>query len=259
MLDIYKFSEIEMLGFILVFLRTLAFFVSWPIFSSENVPVPVKVLSALVVSFVLFPLVGWNKLSIGIDSNYIILLAMKEVILGLSIGFLCRLFFFALAIAGQIIAVSMGLTSGQLFNPSLNMEGSSVEQFKVMLGSLFFLFINGHHFFISGLLRTFELVPITKLTLDFSAMNQMSIVVTQVTVIGIKMAAPVMVSVLFMNLAMGIIGRAVPQINVLVTSMPVNILVGFATLALALPLFVHEIQDLLSLMTTKVFEIVRTF
>lgn len=255
---IYKFSEIEMLGFILVLLRLGAFFFSWPIFGTESVPVPVKVLLSLTISFVVFPIVGWNKLSVGVTDSQIVIFAAKEVFIGLALGFFCRMAFFALAMGGNIISVSMGLTSAQLFNPSLGGEGSPIEQFKVMLGSLFFLFINGHHMFLTGITKSFELIPLTRTDISMSSYAEMGVLMTEISSIAIRIGAPVMISVLFINIAMGLAGRAVPQINVLVTSMPVNILVGILAMVVSLPLFTVEVGQLLDVMSKHLFQLMKT-
>ncbi|OQW50219.1 MAG: hypothetical protein A4S09_00030 [Proteobacteria bacterium SG_bin7] len=255
---IYKFSEIEMLGFVLVLLRLGSFFFSWPIFGTETVPVPIKILLSLTITLVVFPIVGWSKLAVGIADSQIIVLAVKEIFTGLILGFFCRMSFFALAMGGNIISVSMGLTSAQLFNPSLGVEGSPIEQFKVMLGSLFFLFINGHHMFLTGIVKSFELIPLTRTEISMSSYSEMGTLMTEVSSIAIRIGAPVMISVLFINIAMGLAGRAVPQINVLVTSMPVNILVGMMAMIVALPFFTVEVGQLLDLMTKHLFQLMKT-
>lgn len=255
---IYKFSEIEMLGFVLVLLRLGAFFFSWPIFGTESVPVPVKILLSITITMVVFPIVGWSKLSVGITDSQIIILAAKEVFIGLTLGFFCRLSFFALAMGGNIISVSMGLASAQLFNPSLGGEGNAVEQFKVMLGTLFFLFINGHHMFLTGIVKSFELIPLTRTNISVAGFGDMGVLMTEMSSIAIRIGAPVMISVLFINIAMGLAGRAVPQINVLVTSMPVNILVGMLAMVVSLPFFTVEVGQLLDLMTKHLFQLMKT-
>ncbi|MDZ4662075.1 MAG: flagellar biosynthetic protein FliR [Pseudomonadota bacterium] len=255
--SLYQFAETEMLAFILVFLRVVSFMVSWAILGTAAVPMPVKILTSLVITFVLFPVIGWKQLGVDLSSGIVIFLAAREVAIGLTIGFFTAMFFQGIAIGGQIISMSMGLSSAQVFNPTMNVEGSAVEQFKVMLGSLFFLFINGHHHFLSGFAASFKLVPISTVGIDFNAFAGMGPLIGEVMVIGIKVAAPVMISIFFVNIAMGIVGRAVPQINVLVTSLPANILVGLATLIVSLPLFSYEMREMLESMTTRLFEMMK--
>ncbi len=254
---IYNFSEMEILGFILVFLRLGAFFFAWPIFGTESVPVPVKILLSLTISFIVFPIVGWKKLQIGITDSQIIVLSIKEILIGLTLGYFCRMAFFALAMGGNIISISMGLTSAQLFNPSLGIEGNAIEQFKVMLGSLFFLFINGHHMFLTAIVKSFELIPLTRQNISFLAFSGLGTLLTEISSIAIRIGAPVMISVLFINIALGLAGRAVPQINVLITSMPVNILVGIFAMIVALPLFAVEVGQLLDVMTVRLFQLMK--
>lgn len=256
--SLYQFAEVEMLAFILVFLRVISFMFSWAILGATSVPTPLKILISLAVAFVLFPLIGWKKLTVDLSSGIIIFMAAREVVIGLIIGYFTRMFFQAIAIGGQIISISMGLSSAQVFNPTMNVEGSALEQFKVMLGSLFFLFINGHHYFLKGLASSFEMIPLSTSGIDYNAFGRMGPMIGEVMLIGIKISAPVMISIFFVNIAMGIVGRAVPQINVLVTSLSVNILVGFATLIITLPLFNVEMREMLESTTIRLFELIKS-
>src|SRR5690606_5611667 len=153
-------------------------------------------------------------------------LSVKEIFVGVSLGYLARMFFFAVSIAGQIMATSIGLASAQLYNPQMGSQTTSVEELKVILASMFYLGIQGHHLFISGLAESFNFPPLGRLARSFGGLEQMGVLVQQVMEIGVKISAPVLISILFVNIAMAVIGRAVPQINVLITSLPVNILVG---------------------------------
>lgn len=243
----------EILAFALIFIRVSAFVVAWPVFSSTTVPAPVKILTAFVISLLLLPVVGWKNLDADLMSNQIVWLALKEGFVGALLGYFCRMFFFAISIAGEIISVSMGLSGAQLLNPALGQQGSAMEQFETALATLFFLAINGHHFFLIGLAESFTLLPISNLFIKAQVFSQFGGLVQEIVVIGIKISAPVLIAVLFTNVAMGIVGRAVPQINVLITSLPVNILVGFVVLIVSVPLFIGEMGDLIDVMADRLF------
>ena len=155
--------------------------------------------------------------------------------------------------AGQIISVSLGVASAQLFNPAFDDSGSSFDQFFMIIGTLFFLAINGHHLFIGGLIDTYRLIPLEPGTLNFESFVQVAAIVQEATEVAIKFAAPVFVTILFTNAAMGLIGRTVPQINILITSLPVNTLVGLTVIFLSLPLMIWQMEDLLQSTAEMVF------
>ncbi|MCB9025962.1 MAG: flagellar biosynthetic protein FliR [Bdellovibrionaceae bacterium] len=259
--QIYQFSEIEFLAFFLVLVRMTSFLVSWPVFGVAQVPSSTKVLFGLVLSLLVFPTLNWkiSGFSGNLQSMTIVFLFVKEAFLGLIIGYLGRLFFYALSIAGEIISITMGLSSAQLFNPTLEGQASVTNQFLVGIATLFFLAIQGHHLFLSALNQSFQLVPLYMESLSFAHFEGFSQVVQAIMIMGLKMSAPVLMAVLFMNLVMAVIGRAVPQINVLITSLPVNILVGFIVMIISLPLIVVQMNGLLELTATELFKLLKAF
>lgn len=242
MLPHFLFNELEILAFALVLIRISAFIVAWPVFSVYSVPNTLKILLAVLIAMILFPVVsraGLGRTELGTQIGW---LACKEVMIGLCLGFITRLFFFAVSIGGNLVATSMGLASGQMFNPALGTTSSEIEQFHSTLATLLFLSLNGHHFFLTGLAQSFEALPLSLGGIDIAVFKDSGLILQQVTEAGIKIAAPVMVAIFFMNVAMGIVGRAVPQINVLVTSLPVNILSGMVVMIVAIPALLFEMD-----------------
>lgn len=259
--SVYQFSEVEILAFFLVLLRMSAFVVSWPVFGVENVPASVKILLAFILSLLIFPIIGWQQMPIttSLVSMTIIWLAIKEIFIGLSIGYLARFFFFAITIMGEIISVSMGLSSAQLFSPSLGGRSSASSQFLLVLATLFFLVIQGHHLLLAGIVDSFRIVPMSSSGIDLSSFVKIGVFAQEVMVMGLKMCSPVMIAILFLNFTMAVIGRAVPQINVLITSMPVNVMVGLMILIVSLPLIMNQMNDLLELTTTRLFHFIKSY
>lgn len=248
-----QFPEGQIIAFALVFLRVVAFVVAWPIFGTSSVPVQVKVLLAIALSVVLYPTVSFQNVDLIKINDQIIFLAFREIVIGLFLGYLLRFFFFALSIAGEFIGVSTGLASAQLYNPAMGSQSNIYEQFHVMLATLFILAINGHHLFIQGLAQSYDLVPIASVTIKHEGFSTVAAMVKDAFVIGFKMAAPITVAIFLTNLAMGIMGRAVPQLNVMMTSVQVTILVGTFVFFLSLPIYIEELGGLLNVMADKFF------
>ena len=241
MLPYLHFNETEILAFALVLLRVSAFLVTWPVFSTVQVPQPLKILLSLAVAMCLFPTVNKTGLTAQGLGQDIAWLAAKEVLVGVILGFLTRLFFFALACGGNLIATSAGLANAQLFNPAMGTTTTTVETFYVSLGTLLFLALNGHHYFLTGLAQSFDAIPLNA-GIDIAVFKDSGMLVQTVVEAGIKISAPVLVAIFFMNAAMGIIGRAIPQINVLVTGQAVNFMTAMVVMIVALPALIFQLD-----------------
>lgn len=255
----FGLNENEILAFALVLIRVVSFLVSWPVFSVYSVPNQAKVLLAMLLAMLMFPTIGQGGL-VGVNlGNEIVWLAAKEAAVGVSLGFITRMFFFAFSIGGNLISTYVGLASAQVFNPSLGTQSTTVEQFYLAVATLIFLALNGHHLFLEGLAKSFELVPLSMAGVQLGAFQEVTRFVSDVVVAGIQISAPVMVAIFLMNIFMGILGRTVPQINVLVTSLPVNILVGFVVMIVSLPALIPETEAIMRSMAEHLFVMLKTF
>ncbi|MGE3758786.1 MAG: flagellar biosynthetic protein FliR [Pseudobdellovibrionaceae bacterium] len=251
--NLYLFSETEILAFALIFVRILAFVATWPILGGETVPVPVKILLSLTLSICLFPIITMKGL-IGTNlGEEIIFLTIKEVVIGLCIGFLTRTVLMTVSVAGNLMSYAMGLSQAQIFNPGLGSMGNVIEQYQSTLAAIVFLSINGHHYFLMGMTESFVLAPISAQGISFAHFQSVANLGQEIIFMGLKMSAPLMIAIFLTNVAMGIVGRAVPQINVLITSIPVTISIGLLVMFLTIPLFVNDMGILVNVVTEQVF------
>lgn len=259
MQQLYAFSQLQLIAFAAVLLRISAFVVVWPIFSVFNVPQQVKVLLALSITFILFPLVGFMQIAGDLGGTQLIWIVMREVAVGLTLGFVTRAFFYAVGAAGELAGISMGLANASLFNPAMSSQGSAVEQLQVVLATLLFLGFNGHHVFLQALAHSFEVVPLSTGSLKFLNANYWAGLLQMISLSALKLSAPIIGAILILNLAMGLVGRAVPQINVLVMSLPVTIFGGLAVMFICLPLFQLELVSLFEQMSAEIFTSLKGF
>ncbi len=255
----FHFNENEILTLALVLLRTSAFIVSWPVFAVFSVPNIAKILFALILAILMFPAIDRSALAEVRLNDQLYFLSLREVFIGLCMGFVCRMFFFALSIGGNLISTSIGLASAQVYNPAIGSQSTTVEQFYLALATLLFLALNGHHVFIEGLAKSFELAPLAMTGANSTAFRETTVFVHDVTVAGLQISAPVMVAIFLMNIFMGILGRAVPQINVLITSLPVNVLVGLGVMIVSIPVLLPETERLMKSMSEYLFQMMKAF
>lgn len=260
MLDISKLNEIQFLVFGLILLRMTSYVFSAAIFNSTVISSPLKVLLSLAFTMMVFNQVATAETVVRISEmqNEIILMSAYEVVMGLMLGFVTRLFFFAISMAGELISVSMGLGQAQIFNPMMGSQGNAVEQFLVMIAMLVFFAINGHHFLVQGLMQSFSIVPLAKLTVNAVEFKQVVFLGQQLMLMAVQMSAPIVISMLVVQIGIGLLSRAVPQINVLTTTLAVTIFLGMAIFIVSLPLIVHHMNSVLDLTAVNFFRFVKS-
>ncbi|MFN7904853.1 MAG: flagellar biosynthetic protein FliR [Pseudobdellovibrionaceae bacterium] len=245
-MNVLDWTQAQIIFMSLIFMRMLAFFVSSAIFSAPQISPQLKVLLAVVMSFVFFPLLIGKHASAEIINAPFMMLTAKEIMIGLCLGFLTRMFFYAVSMAGEIISVSTGLGSAQIFNPAMNMQGSVMEMFHSTLATLLFLTLNGHHYLIEALTQSFQLFPVIGTNFTFNHFQDLALIGEHVFIMGIKMSAPIMAAGLLSNLGMAIIGRAVPQVNVLVTSFSVTLIISLGLMVVTLPLLFGQMEGIMA-------------
>jgi flagellar biosynthetic protein FliR len=259
MFSLSALNEIQVLVFALILLRMTAFVFSAAVLSSPSFPIPAKILFSVVFTMLLFKSIATNKIisQISEQQDQILILAFMEVIIGLCLGFLTRIYFFAISMAGELISVSMGLGQAQMFNPMMGNMGNAIEQFLVFLATLLYFAINGHHNLIYGLTESFHTVEIARLTISTEGFASVVYLAQKFFVIGIQIAAPVMISMIIVQVGVGLLSRAVPQINVITTTASITIALGFIVLFISLPLIIFQLTGIIDLTNTDFFNFIK--
>ncbi|OFZ30482.1 MAG: flagellar biosynthetic protein FliR [Bdellovibrionales bacterium RIFCSPHIGHO2_01_FULL_40_29] len=260
MINISQLNEIQVLAFGLILLRMTAFVMSSAIFSSPTISVAVKVLFSVVLTILVFKPVATNMVIARLSENesQLILMAGTELLIGLVLGFFTRIFFFALSMAGEIVSVSTGLGQAQLFNPMLGSMGNAMEQFYVTVGTLLFFALNGHHMMIQGLVQSFTTSELAMAQFNIQSFAEVVMRTQEFFILGIKISAPILISMIIVQVGIALLSRAVPQINVLVTSVSIATLLGFGIIFISLPLLVMEMSGLLDLTAVEFFKFMKT-
>ena len=257
MFEIYNFSLTEIYSFILVLIRISVFFFLFPFFSMTSVPAMLKILFSVLLTMVIFPTVGWQKLESSDIDSQLFWLAGREALVGFVMGGVVRMFFQVFEMAGQLISDAMGLGAAQILNPTSQVQSSVVEQFVYLLMVLFFFGMNGHHLFLIGLTESFQILPIDLRGLRIEILRDIGILMQGLATSAAKMAAPVVVAIFLVNVGMAIVGRAVPQINVLITSIPVTIYVGILIMAMSIPLYLSTGSGIINDSVAEMFKVLK--
>lgn len=259
MFSFSQLNEIQILMFGLILLRLSAFIVSAAVFSSQVISIPAKILISLVFTISVFSTVASNEAMVRLSSmeNDLILLAGREVLIGIVLGFITRFFFFVISMAGELVSISMGLGQAQVFNPMMGSMSNAMEQFYTVIATLIFLVLNGHHMMIIGLVESFNSAPIAQLSFQYATLIEVVLKIQSFLIIGIKIAAPVMIAMIIVQFGMALLSRVVPQINVIFTSASVTALAGFVILFISLPLLVMQMSGLIEFSMNEFFKFLK--
>ena len=232
-------------------IRISAFLLAAPLFSIQAVTVRIRVMVALVLTILIYPLVEWPVIdpvsAIGLRELF------SQVFIGVLMGLVLQVVQSALVVAGQSISASMGLSMANMMDPNMG-NVPVIAQFLLIISTLVFLGLGGHLLIITALLESFVTLPIGA-PLDMqSLMNLMMDWSKWIFLGALLLAIPIMVSLLFINLGIGVITRAAPALNIFAVGFPAMILAGILIFAMAMPSIGFQIQALWQ----KAFETVGT-
>lgn len=218
----------------LIFARIGAILLTLPGIGESYVPPRIRLSLALVVSLALWPVVGHLLPALPVSLGATVGWILREVITGLMIGMLLRAFMTALGTAGEIVSLQTTLSFAQTANPLQAQPGTTIAAFLTLFGVTLIFATNTHHLFIAGLVGSYELVAPAKPLImgDFAALAVKT--VGDSFMLGVQLAAPVLVFALIFNLASGLVARVMPQFQVFFAAAPLSVLLGLSVFALSL-------------------------
>lgn len=231
--------------FLLVLLRVGALMVVAPIFGHRHWLARAKVGLALMVAVVLFPMVADQPLDLPTGIFPYAFLMVREVLMGVVLGFTVLLLFVAIQFAGQLAGLQMGFGIVNVIDPQSSNQVSIIGQFLNILAILLLLTLDGHHMILSGLVTSFETIPLGGVSFQDGLMFKLMDLTAQVFIIAVKISAPILMALFLVTAAMGVLARTVPQMNVFLIGFPLQIGVGLAALVIVLPLFSVLVERLL--------------
>lgn len=232
-MDIYSFGITQIATFLLVLTRVGGIFTTAPVFSNFHITPMVRVTIAVALSFVFLPMAKYNPA--GLDFLPFAMAIAKEAIVGIAMGFFASLLFAAVHMAASMIDLQIGFSFGSVVDPMNREQNAVLGQFYNMVAVLLFLAINGHHMMITGLAESFSVLPLGQLSYTPALAGGVTQTFTVVFFAAMKIGVPVVGAVFLTDVALGILSRTVPQLNVLVVGMPAKIAVGLIAIFIMLP------------------------
>ncbi|MDR0305802.1 MAG: flagellar biosynthetic protein FliR [Chitinispirillales bacterium] len=227
--------------FMLMFVRVMSMMMLMPVFGATYVPAQVKVALSLLLTSALFSVQRVSGLSSIDISEFSIglffLLVFKEAIVGFIIGFASTFLFTAVNFAGRMVDTMMGFGFVELTDPLSQESVTVLGQLKLILFTILFLLFNGHYFLLITVQKSFELVPMFEAVFPADPMlAHFTYLVANIFILGFKLAAPVFVVLFLTMVALGIVARTVPQMNIFFVGLPLKIALGLATTVVVLPM-----------------------
>ena len=228
----------------MAFIRAGGLLALLPVFSGQSVPVQVRLAIAVLLAY----LAGTQLQTAGplpADALALVTVAVRELFIGLLMGFSIRLIFYAIEFAGQVMSTEIGLTVGSQIDPISRTTSSSVGTALNYFGALLFLLSGCHHAVFLAFLRSFEIAPIGALALHRGAGEILVGATGNIFLIALQMAAPLLAVNFIVTFAFAILGKAAPSINVFSESFSVRILAGMILLGLTFGLTAQAVLSAL--------------
>jgi len=228
----------------LVFVRVGAMLFSAPLLNGRTVPTMLKVGLALLLTFLLVPVNSAHLAEVPFEWLPLTQLVMKELGVGILVGFVANLVFGAMQLAGQFIGLQIGFSLANVLDPLFSQNISILDQLYTLLAGLIFLAIDGHHMLILAVQQTLDIVPVGALQINGPVANQLAVLTGGVFVAALRIVLPVMAALLLADIALGLMSRTLPQMNIFIVGMPVKLFVGFFVLLVTLPAVQSLVNDM---------------
>ena len=238
-------------------LRVGGFVLAAPIASEAVIPGRVKIVMSLALGFLMAPLVQIPA-ALSIFSGAGLLAAAQEVLIGVAIGMVVQLTFEALTFAGQTISLTMGLGFATLVDPQRGANTTVRGQLFMIIGMLTYLAINGHLVLLGTLAESFQTLPIGAAHIDKHVLVSVVLWGARVFESGLLIALPAVIALVIVNLALGVVTRAAPQLNLFGIGFTITLLCGFFVLIVGLDGIMTGISGLINSALTAAGELAGT-
>jgi len=244
--DLFHWSLSQYQSLLLIMMRVAPILFMMPLLNTRTLPHLLKVGLTLAVSLVLWPIVKIEAPLFPAEPYGFGFFMISELMIGFVLGFSVRLIFTGIQLAGEFAGLQMGFAMANIIDPQSGMDTTLIAQFYYFTGLLIFLSIDGHHWFFRALVQSFDLLPPGEFHFREGLYQHLLNLSGRMFWIALKMVAPVMAILILIQIALGVVARMVPQVNILISSFPLTIGLGLIFLGLSLELLWPYLKDLLN-------------
>ena len=231
-MDIYSLLFMNFEANLLVFARVLGIFIFNPILSRRNVPNMIKVICCLLISMIVISANQPEPVESGVTIGVYMMMMLRELSIGLVLGFITDMFFFSVQMSGEIMDMQAGLGMAKVFDPESNIQMSIMGSFVSFLMYLYFFATNSHLTYIKLFVMSFDIIPLGEggfnTNLGLILVEYFSVVLTLV----MKIAMPIIVSQMILQFCVGVLMKSVPQIQIMIINIQLKVGFGFLILYL---------------------------
>jgi flagellar biosynthetic protein FliR len=234
-------------AFLLILVRVSAFFIAMPFFSYRTIPAVQRIGLAAFLSYMMYFTLDVEVFEV--NGEYILLI-LKEAMVGLGIGLLAAIIMSAIQMAGGFIDFQMGFAIANVIDPQTGAQSPLLGQFFNVMSFLLLLTLNGHHLLLDGIFYSYQFIPMDS-GLNFGSeafVGHIMETFGAVFAIAFQMSVPVVACLFLVDLALGIIARTVPQLNIFVVGFPIKIGVSFIILFIMMGVMVAVMKNLFEFM-----------
>jgi len=231
------------MSFIWPLTRILGLIAIAPPFGNSTIPVQIKIAFGIVIALIITPSIPTLTDADPLSLSGMMVMA-QQFIIGLGMGFIMRLVFAAIELAGTVTGMTMGLGFASFFDPQTKGNSSAISQFLVLLATVLFFSFNVHHAMLIALMNSFKTIPISTTLQSGFDFHRLTIWGEQIFVSGLKLSIPLVAALLLTNVALGILTRAAPQLNLFGIGFSITISVGFLIFSMILPYLSLPIENL---------------
>jgi flagellar biosynthesis protein FliR len=239
-----------LMGFTLALVRTTAWVVVSPPFNSPSVPRRVRVALATAIAFVLAPRIGEaveaanGGAPAALELGPFIGALLAQALAGLALGFAVMMLFAAIQSAGDLMDFQVGFSLGEVIDPLSGTSAAPIGRFHQLIGLTILFAINGHVLIVSGFIRSVEAVPLGRLDLAVLA-AELSGLLMAFMIATVEIGLPVLAALFAAEVALGLLGKAAPQLNILVIGFAAKTIVALLLLGLTLAMLPEATESLL--------------
>lgn len=220
--------------FLLVFIRITSFFVAGPFFSMRGIPAILKIGFSFVITIIIFFTLPKTLIHMNTPMMFYMLL-IKEVLVGLTLGFVTNLVFLTIQMGGQIVDIKVGFSMSAMFDPVSQSSVSIFGRLYNWIGLVLFFTLNGHYFLIYGISESFNIAPLGFADIYGIGIENIVFVFSKSFLIAFMISIPIALVIFITDIIMGFIARTVPQLNIFIFGLPLKALVGLLAFVILLP------------------------
>jgi flagellar biosynthetic protein FliR len=223
--------------------RIMGLIAASPLLGNSAVPAAVKISLGVLLAMIVAPAVPALPAADPMSLAGLLIL-VQEMLIGLAMGFSIRIIFAAVEMAGEISSLTMGLGFATFFDPATQGRSSAISQFLSLVATMAFLAVNAHLVLLSALVESFSTLPVSAAPVYGGGFKQLADWGGRIFSTGVQLSLPIVAALLITNVALGILTRAAPQLNLFGIGFPITLGVGLLVIAMTLPYLVTPVQNL---------------